>query len=459
VADAGTTERPGGLRDLGLSIGTLPTGPANAITDVGDVAVGHVTVARNEPGPPEGRGVARTGVTAIAPRAPGTLLAAPVPAGAAVLNGAGEMTGFLQVSEWGVIETPVYLTSTMAVGRVFDGAVAAAAEADPAVRDQVVIPVVAECDDSWLNEPIPVQVEAGDAGRALAAATRGPVAQGAVGAGTGMICFGWKGGIGTSSRVVDDLGATVGVLVLANFGAWQDLRIDGVPVGRLLGVHGGEPGRGEEGASGIRSAEESGPAEGGSATRPAGESRAAAEGASPTRSSGVRGPAAEGALPTRSSVVRGPAARRPAAPRGEAVDPAARPSAGSCIAVVATDAALGTAQLARVARRAGLGLARTGSVAHHGSGEIFLAFASGEPDGVGDGRSPEAPEGGSGRPGALPDRDLDPLFAATVDAAEEAVLNALWAAADTTGRDGRVVRALPHAEVVELLTAHRRLDD
>src|SRR4029079_18744784 len=112
------------------------------------------------------------------------------------------MTGFLQGSEWGVIETPVYLTSTMAVGRVFDGAVAAAAAADPAVRDQVVIPVVGECDDSWLHEPIPVQVEADDAGRGLAAAAGGPVAQGAVGAGTGMICFGWKGGIGTSSRVV-----------------------------------------------------------------------------------------------------------------------------------------------------------------------------------------------------------------------------------------------------------------
>jgi D-aminopeptidase len=247
VADARTTERPGGLRDLGLRIGALPTGPANAITDVGEVAVGHVTVVRDEPGPPNGRGVARTGVTAIAPRAPGTLLAKPVPAGAAVLNGAGEMTGFLQVSEWGVIETPVYVTSTMAVGRVFDGAVAAAAAADPAVRDQVVIPVVAECDDSWLNEPIPVQVEADDAGRALAAAAGGPIAQGAVGAGTGMICFGWKGGIGSSSRVVEELGATIGVLVLANFGAWEDLRVDGVPVGRLLGAGGGgRPGPGDE---------------------------------------------------------------------------------------------------------------------------------------------------------------------------------------------------------------------
>src|SRR6476661_7804060 len=267
----------------------------------------------------------------------------------------------------------------MAVGRVFDGAVAAAAAADPAVRDQVVIPVVAECDDSWLNEPIPVQVEADDAGRALAAVTGGPVAQGAVGAGTGMICFGWKGGIGTSSRIVEDVGATVGVLVLANFGAWPDLRIDGVPVGRLLGA-GGE----------------------------------------------------------------GPA-------------PAGRPAAGSCIAVVATDARLGTAQLQRVARRAGLGLARAGSVAHHGSGEIFLAFAAGARDGTNDACSPDRPGAAGGPLGAVPDRDLDPIFAATVDAAEEAVRNAPWAADDTTGRDGRIVRALPHDDVVDLLTTHRRL--
>src|SRR3954470_6367699 len=126
----------------------------------------------------------------------------------------------------------------MAVGRIYDGAIAAAHAADPAVgtRD-VVIPVVAECDDSWLSDAIPVQVEADDAGRALAAARAGgPVAQGAVGAGTGMVCMGWKGGIGSSSRLVPELGATVGVLVLANFGAWSDLRIDGMAVGRALGA-------------------------------------------------------------------------------------------------------------------------------------------------------------------------------------------------------------------------------
>ena len=252
-----------------------------------------MTVWRDEPEPPDGRGVARSGVTAIVPAGPPPCRPARS-AGAAVLNGAGELTGSSRCSEWGVLETPVYLTATMAVGRVYDGAVAAAVAADPRVGvEDVVIPVVGECDDSWLSEARVVQVEAADAGRAVETASADRPAEGAVGAGTGMICLGWKGGIGTASRLVGD--AAVGVLVLANFGSGRDLRVDGVPVGRLLG---------------------------------------------------------------RSGVER------------------ERPPAGSCIAVVATDAPLSSADLGRVARRAGLGLARTGSVAHHGSGEIFLAFST-----------------------------------------------------------------------------------
>jgi D-aminopeptidase len=191
------------------------------------------------------------------------------------------------------------------------------------------------------------------------------------------VCFGWKGGIGTASRSVAELDATLGVLVLANFGAWPELRIDGVPVGRALG----EP----------------------------------------------------------------PGAR-------------ARP-AGSCIAVVATDAPLSAGQLERVARRAGLGLARTGSVAHHGSGEIFLAFATARAGASppGGGPSALAAAGGSAAP-AVPDRALDPVFAATVEATEEAVLNALWHACDVTGRDGRTGRALPHDDVLGLLASHHRLE-
>lgn len=352
------------LRELGLCIGHLDPGPSNAITDVEGVTVGHVTVRRDEPG---GRGIARTGVTAILPGPVGTLLERPAPAGAAVLNGAGELTGFLQVSEWGQMETPVYLTSTMAVGRIFDGAVAAACAADARVGvEDVVIPVVGECDDSWLNDARVVQVEAEDAARALAAARPGPVPEGCVGAGTGMICFGWKGGIGTASRVAPEAEATVGVLVLANFGAQRDLRVDGVPVFPAL---------------------------------------------------------------------------------GDGVDP--RAPAGSCIAVVATDAPLGTAQLSRLARRCGLGLARTGSVGHHGSGEIFLGFST-------ERRSADAGRARSDH-AVVPDRLLDELFSATVEATEEAVLNALWAATDTDGRDGRVVRALPHEQLLELLREHGRL--
>jgi D-aminopeptidase len=341
------------LRDYGLRIGELEPGLRNAIPDVPGVSVGHVTVRREEAPPPAGRGVARTGVTAIVPGPPETLVTRPLNAGTAVLNGAGELTGSIQIREWGRIETPVYLTSTMAVGRVYDGAVAAAVAADPSVGTQnFVIPVVGECDDGWLNDARTVQVEAADAARALEEAGGDP-AEGAVGAGTGMIAFGWKGGIGTASRLVD--GATVGVLVLANFGRAHQLRIDGVPVGRLL----------------------------------------------------------------------------------EPPPPGRETPAGSCIGVVVTDAPLGTHTLSRLARRVGLGLARTGSVAHDGSGEIFVAVST--------------------TPGAEEAVDVNRFFAAVVDATEEAVLNTLWAAEDTDGRDRRLIRALPHEPVLELLRDAGRL--
>jgi D-aminopeptidase len=292
-------------------------------------------------------------VTVIVPGAGGAVLDSRLAAGVAVLNGAGELTGSLQLGEWGVLETPIYLTATMAVGRVYDGAVAAACAADAAVGlERVVIPVVGECDDSWLSEARVVQVETEQVERALASAAPGEVAEGCVGAGAGMVCFDWKGGIGTSSRVLPS-GATVGVLVLANFGSAPDLRLAGVALGEL-----------------------------------------------PPEADSLPGPA------------------------------------GSCIAVVAADSSLGSGDLARLARRCGLGLARTGAVAHHGSGEIFLAFST------------------SGDRGPAAADVLDELFAATVDATEEAVLNAIWAAADTRGREGRVVRALPHEPVIALLEQH-----
>lgn len=320
-------------RDDGIEIGTLEPGPRNSIADVG-VRVGHVTVER-------------TGVTAIVPSA------LPLPAGTAVLNGAGELTGSLEIREWGLLETPVYLTSTHAVGRVYDGAVSVAMAADPRVGvDDVVIPVVGECDDSWLSDARIRHVQPDDVGRAVRKATA-DFEQGAVGAGAGMSCFDWKGGIGSSSRRAGD--CTVGVLLLTNFGSREQLRVDGVPVGALLNE----------------------------------------------RSDGAPDPG------------------------------------GSCIAVVATDAPLTPPQLERLARRAGLGLARAGSVAHHGSGEIFVAFATSDER-------------------TFPDRELDPLFQAAVDATEEAVLCSLWAAVDTTGREGRLVRALPRRAVVELYRGRGR---
>jgi D-aminopeptidase len=362
------------LRSHGLRIGGLEPGPANGIADVPGVGVGHVTIRREEPAPPDGRGVARTGVTAIVPADPATLFREPLAAGMAVLNGAGEMTGGIQVAELGRLETPVYLTATMAVGRVLDGASLAALAADPAVGDEdVVIPVVAECDDSWLNDARAIQVEVADARRALdAAVAGGTVEQGSVGAGTGMVCFGHKGGIGTSSRVAAPLPFTAGVLVLANYGSAEDLRVAGVPF------------------------------------------------------------ATEG----------------PLAPRANAPGrtPPPRRVSGSCIAVIATDAPLLPAQLERLARRAGAGLARTGGVAHHGSGEIFLAFSTTARAARG---APSVSE--------VPDTDLDHLFAAVADATEEAVLNALWSAGTVDGRDGRVAHGLPHDEVLRALRAAGRL--
>ena len=343
---------PGRARDHGIEIGLLPTGPDNAITDVPGVRVGHATVWRDEPDPPLGRGVARTGVTAIVPGDALGVLRAPLPSGAAVLNGAGELTSSIQVREWGVLETPILLTSTMQVGRALDGLVELLCESDPTLGvGRVVIPMVGECDDSYLNDARRVQIDVADVRKAVEEAHPGAVEEGAVGAGTGMVCFGCKGGIGTSSRLVsepaDGLDVTVGVLLLTNFGERRRLTIDGRAVGRWLDD------------------------------------------------------------------------KAPPEP--------SRVPAGSCIGVVATDAPCSPHQLERLARRTGLGLARCGSVAHHGSGEIFTAFSTTPAAGL--------------QP--LSDDRLNPLFAAVVEASEEAVLNSLAAATTTTGAHGHTVEAVP----------------
>jgi D-aminopeptidase len=356
----------------------LPPGPTNSIVDVADVRVGHRTVWRDEPAPPGGRGVARTGVTAIVPFSVGELFRSRVPAGAAVLNGAGEAIGISSIREWGSLETPIFLTSSMAIGRVYDGAVAALVELDEtAGDDDALMPVVAECDDGWLNASRVVQVDEADVRGALAAATgpeAGATAGGALGAGTGMICYELMGGIGTASRVVRPGPAySVGVLALANFGRLERLTIDGVRVGEAL-LEDGRPG----------------PAAGGGRER------------------------------------------------------------GSCVVVVATDAPLLGPALERLARRAGLGLARTGSTAGHGSGEIFLAFSTGTRIPRGSGSPLRAVE-------LVDDEYLDPFFAAVVEATEEAVLDALFRADTVVGRDGHVVPGLPVDRTLGLLRGAGRL--
>lgn len=349
----------------------MPPGPTASIADVPGTGVGHATVWRDEPPPPEGRGIARTGVTVIDPG--GNMFASPVPAGGAVLNGAGECTGFLTMAEWGLAETPVFLTSTMQVGRVYDAACELLLADNPEIGDDVIIPIVAECDDSFLSDARRMQVTTADVAVALerartAARDQAAPAEGAVGAGTGMSCLGFKGGIGTSSRLVPS-GHTVGVLVLTNFGDRERLTIDGVPAGRLLPP--------------------------------------------------------------------GPGAER------------SRPPAGSCITVVVTDAPLDSAGCTRLARRAGLGLARTGSTAHHGSGEIFLAMATGL-------RAPRgAPAASTGS--RIAGRDLDPFFDAAVEATEEAVLNSLLTAPTVTGRDGNTSPGLDAGQVRDLLVAAGRI--
>jgi len=317
---------------------------------------------RDEPDPPAGRGLARTGVTCLVLAE--DAFTRMLPAGGAVLNGAGECTGFITAAEWGSAETPVYLTSTLQLGRVYDSACRIELEVNPSTAVDFTIPVVAECDDSYLNDARRMQVEHEDVVAAYdaALASRGsatPPDEGAVGSGTGMSCLGFKGGIGTSSRLVGE--HTVAVLLMTNFGVREELIVNGVPVGRTLG------------------------------------------------------PAPEAEPPT---------------------------PAGSCIGIVVTDAPVDGASCARLARRVGLGLARAGSVAHHGSGEIFLAFGTGlrmDRDGRPDGTP------------VLTGRALDPFFAAVVEASEEAVLNSMFTAPTVVGRDGNTSETAHTPTVLDLL--------
>jgi len=224
-------------RDLGIAVGPLPTGPLNAITDVPGVLVGHCTVSWGEPESPRGSGPARTGVTAIVPRGD-DLWHDRVVAGAFAANGVGEVVGMNAIREWGLIETPIMLTNSQSVGAVYDATVRWLMARNPlgGIEDAI-MPVVGECDDSMLNDIRGMHVHAEHVHAALDSAASGPVAEGCVGAGTGMTCFDFKGGIGTSSRVVEPYSGrsyTVGVLAMTNFGVRDRLSVNGVPVGREI---------------------------------------------------------------------------------------------------------------------------------------------------------------------------------------------------------------------------------
>ena len=231
------TEKRYRARELGLPLGRFRTGKGNAITDVEGVHVGHSTIIRGAGPLRRGRGPVRTGVTAILPNEK-NIFEQRVTGGGFVLNGAGEVSGLTQLMEWGIVETPIFLTNTLSVGQVSDAAVRWMVERYPGIGDEhdVLIPLVGECDDSFLNDVAGRHVQPENVNEALETASSGPVAEGSVGGGTGMICCDFKAGIGTASRKLPPAmgGYTVGILVMNNFGHMRDLRAAGIPIGMLL---------------------------------------------------------------------------------------------------------------------------------------------------------------------------------------------------------------------------------
>jgi D-aminopeptidase len=375
-------------RDHGIPLRGQP-GPDNAITDIAGVEVGYRTLIEGDGPLQVGAGPVRTGVTAVLPRGRGGVDRV-CAAGWSTLNGNGEMTGTTWIQEAGTLRSPILITNTHAVGPCHQGAVAWMVEHHPAVAGQWLLPVVAETWDGYLNDISGGHVRAEHAVTAIDAARPGPVAEGSIGGGTGMTCYGFKGGSGTASREVEVAGVrhTVGVFVQANFGRRAELVIAGVPVGRIL----------------------------------AGDDPEADPG-------------------------------RPAPP-----------GAGSVIVVIATDTPLLPGQCGALARRAPMGLARTGTSGSHYSGDIFLALSTADADGLTSRLTPPGSEPASagadpGGPYAtitfLPWEHIDPLYEAVAQATEEAVLNALVAAPTMIGRDGHRSPGLPADALGELLAGAR----
>jgi D-aminopeptidase len=359
--------------DLGLKVGVLPTGPLDAITDVAGVEVGQTTIIRGDN--------IRTGVTAVLPH-PGNLYREKVPGAIFVGNGFGKLAGSTQVEEMGDIETPILLTSTTSVPRVADALISYML-ALPGNEDVLSInPVVGETNDGWLSDIRGRHLTPEDVFAAVKNAKGGPVEEGAVGAGTGTVVFGWKGGIGTSSRRLPaNLGGyTVGVLVQTNFGGV--LTIAGAPVGQELGQYY------------LRK-----------------ELQQASSGA------------------------------------GDVKDKAD----GSCMIVVATDAPLEARNLQRLAARALLGVARTGSSASNGSGDYAIAFSTAPQVRI---HANSNDQGPTRNVVVMTNDAMSPLFEAAIEATEEAVYNSMFKATTMTG-NGHTVEALPIEKTVEILKEHR----
>jgi D-aminopeptidase len=350
------------LRDLGIAIGSLPTGAHNAITDVPGLTVGHATVIRDDPR------VVRTGVTVVLPRGSETHNDYTL-AGWHTLNGCGEMTGLPWIDESGMLMSPVAITNTAQVGLVRDALVRYGNERHGGAGYW--LPVVAETYDGWLNDMGAFALTEADLFQAMDGAAAGPVAEGNVGGGTGMICHDFKGGIGTSSRLVETKAGhfTVGALVQTNYGERKELRVDGVPVGREI------------------SADE---------------------------------------VPT--------PWRTP-------------PFSSSIIVVLATDAPLLSHQCRALAQRATVGLARTGGSGHVFSGDIFIAFSTGN--------HYRRDSRGVVPMGMFPIGHLNGLYDAAAEAVSEAILNALCAAETMTGQEGRIVYALPPDRLQQVMAEYR----
>ena len=351
----------GRIRDFGIEPGIFKPGTYNAITDVPGVKVGHVTLI-------EGDNV-RTGVTAIVPH-DGNIFRKKCPAAIWAGNGFGKLAGVTQVKELGNIETPIVLTNTLSVAQGIEGVLTYTMNQKGNENVRSVNAIVGETNDGYLNDIRGRHVKADDVVRAILEAKGGPVEEGCVGAGVGTVCFSWKGGIGTSSRVLpDDLGGyTVGVLVQTNYGGI--LEIDGVPVGQRLGQY--------------------------------------------SFKKSVENP-----------------------------DYLLNPD-GSCMMVVITDAPLDARNLERLAKRAMMGIAKTGGIASNGSGDYVIALSV-NPENLID----ESTE--RYYPTLLHNEDMSPLFEATIEATAEALWNSLFMATDMKGRDGNFVPALPIEPVLQAM--------